>query len=172
MEQTEFSGHRVLLLGPKNHTTQILRSVLVLVGIGRCVPVEEYATALDLLSMEHFHAVFCVLDGEAQIRFLLAARRRHGILNPMVPIFLLEGQARRRQIEKARDSGATDIFTMPVSPKTVAAKLRSATQNPRAFIVAHDFFGPDRRAKMRPAYFGSDRRKKVPKRARLDFVHI
>jgi len=171
MEQTEFNAHRVLMLGPKNHAIQVLRSVLVIVGAGKIVHIEDLPAALDLLTMEHFHAVFCVLDDEAQSEFVIAARRRSAMLNPTIPIFMLQSHAKRRQIEKARDSGVTDFLTTPVSPKTVAAKLRVAMKNPRPFIVAQEFFGPDRRAKSRPDYLGSDRRKKAPRKMRLDLTH-
>ena len=172
MEQTEFSGHRVLVLGAKTHNIQILRSVLVMVGVGKIMQVEDGASAAHLLCVEHFNAVFCELGAEAQLAFVRMARRREGVLNPMIPIFLLQSQMRHRHIEKARDSGATDLLTIPVSPRTVAGKLRTATKTPRAFIVGQDFFGPDRRARLRPGYFGPDRRKKSPKKTRVDLVHI
>jgi hypothetical protein len=38
--------------------------------------------------------------------------------------------------------------------------------------VDKEFFGPDRRARVRPGYIGPDRRKKPPKKTRVDFVHI
>jgi CheY-like chemotaxis protein len=172
MEQTEFSGHRVLLLGAKTHNIQVLRSVLNIAGVGKVVHVEDSTAAVNLLAMEHFNAVFCELDADAQLRFVVAARRRECVLNPMIPIFLLQAQVRRRHVEKARDTGATDILTTPISPKTVAVKLRSAFKNPRAFIVAQEFFGPDRRAKARPAFNGGERRKRAPKKTRVDFIHI
>lgn len=172
MEQTEFSGHRVLLIGAKTHNVQVLRSVLAMVGVGKVVRAEDSTAAIKLLSIEHFHAAFCELEAEAQLRFALAARRRDAVLNPMIPIFLLQGQMRRRHLEKARDTGATDLLTTPLSPRTLASKLRAAMKDPRPFIVAQEFFGPDRRSKLRPAYFGKDRRKKAPKKTRVDFIHI
>ena len=172
MDQTEFSGHRVLLLGSKTHNVLILRSVLTMVGVGKMVQTEDRASALRLLCMEHFNAVFCELEAEAQLSFVRAARRREGTLNPMIPIFLLQSQMRHRHLEKARDCGATDLLTTPISPRTVAGKLRAATKTPRAFIVGQDFFGPDRRARARPGYIGPDRRKRSPKKTRVDIVHI
>jgi CheY-like chemotaxis protein len=172
MDQTEFGSHRVLLLGAKTHNIQILRSVLALVGVGKIIYTQDQDAALHLLRMEHFNAVFCELDAEAQLAFVRAARRREGLLNPMIPIFLLQSQMRRRHLEKARDSGATDLLTVPISPRTVAGKLRAATKTPRPFIVDKEFFGPDRRARVRPGYIGPDRRKKPPKKTRVDFVHI
>jgi CheY-like chemotaxis protein len=173
MEQMEFTAHRVLLLGAKNHhALLVLRSVLVMVGVGKVVLVEQGGGALDLLAVEHFHAVFCGLEGAAQLDFLTAARRRSTMLNPMVPIFLMQNHVKRGQLEKARDSGATDILTTPVSARTVAIKLRSAAKHPRPFIVAHEFFGPDRRSKARPAFSGTDRRKRAPKKMRFDLTQI
>src|SRR3569833_2359481 len=127
MEQTEFSRHRVLLLGGKTHNLQLLRWVLGIVGVGKAVQVDDSAAALKLLGEENYHAVFCELDSQAQVEFVLAARRRDAMLNPTIPIFLLQGQVRRRQVEPARDSGATDVLTTPISPRTVASKLRMVT---------------------------------------------
>lgn len=172
MERTEFDAHRVLMLGPKNHAIQVLRSVLAIVGVGKVAHVEDVASGLEILTMEHFHAVFCVLDGNAQSEFVIAARRNSAMLNPTIPIFLLQSYARRRQIEQARDCGVTDFLTTPVSAKTVADKLGAAVKNPRPFIVAQAFFGPDRRAKTRPAFSGTDRRRKASKKMRFDITHI
>ena len=41
MERTDFSRHRVLLVGPKSHTLQLLRSVMNISGVGKIVHVEE-----------------------------------------------------------------------------------------------------------------------------------
>jgi PleD family two-component response regulator len=171
MEQTEFSRHRVLLVGGKTHNLQLLRSVLTLIGVGKIAHAECEA-ALDLLASEHFHAVFCEQDTDTQIRFVLAARRRDAVLNPTIPIFLLQGLVRRRHVERARDSGAHDVITVPISPRTVATKLRAATKTPRTFIVAKEFFGPDRRSAMRPTFFGDERRKRAPKKTRYDLIQV
>jgi two-component system chemotaxis response regulator CheY len=174
MERIDFSAHRVLLVGAKTHAIQLLRSLLTNAGIGKVSHVEEGRRALELLSMEHFSAVFCDygLDEAAEKPFIVSARRGEGMLNPMIPIFVLQERARRRDVEKARDTGVTDVLTTPISPKTLLSKLQAATQTPRAFIVANEFFGPDRRAKARPSYFGRDRRTRVSKKARIDLTHI
>ena len=174
MDRADFSQHRVLLVGPKTHALQLLRSVMAIAGVGKMVHVEEARRALELLGTEHFHAVFysdkAASDGEKP--FVLAARRDEGMLNPMLPIFEFQERARRRDVEAARDSGVTDVLTMPISPKTLVTKLQVATHSPRPFIVATEFFGPDRRAKARPAFNGSDRRKRVVKKAKVDFTAI
>jgi DNA-binding response OmpR family regulator len=104
--------------------------------------------------------------------FPVAARRSNGMLNPMIPIFALREGARRRDVEQARDVGVTDILTTPISPKTIMSKLQAALTAPRPFIVATEFFGPDRRAKARAPYYGADRRTRVAKKAKVDFTAI
>lgn len=164
-----YSALRVLLVGGKAHALQTLRAALSIAGVTRLVQVEESARAIDMLSLEHFDIVFfdqraAAVEG---MPFAIAARRSVSVLNPMVPIFLLHDSACRSDVEKARDSGATDVLTCPISPKTVMAKLQAALVSPRSFIAAPDFFGPDRRAKARPVFRGADRRTKAARKARL-----
>lgn len=174
MDRSDFSSHRVLILGGKTHTIGILRSILGIAGVTQIIHVEETRRALELLSMEHFTAVFCdqLAEGMDGVSFPVAARRREGMLNPMIPIFALREGARRRDVEEARDVGATDVLTTPISPKTIMSKLHGALVAPRPFIVASEFFGPDRRAKARAPYYGSDRRTRVAKKAKVDFTQI
>ncbi|MBW8709448.1 MAG: hypothetical protein JF627_09350 [Alphaproteobacteria bacterium] len=174
MERTDFSRHRVLLVGPKSHALHLLRSVMTIAEVGKVVHVEEASRALELLRMEHFHAVF--YDGKVnragERPFVVAARRNEAMLNPTLPIFVFQERARRRDVEKARDFGVTDVLTIPISPRTLVTKLQIATHRPRPFVVATEFFGPDRRVPARPAYRGSDRRKRLAKKAKMDFTLI
>jgi PleD family two-component response regulator len=172
MERSEFASYRILLLGGKTHALTLLRSILSNAGVSNILQVEDTRRAMELLCWENFHAVFfdpsaCDdFDGEP---FALAARRRETVINPMVPIYAMQERARRRDVEKARDDGVTDVLTTPVSPRTVLAKLKAA---PRAFIVSRNFLGPDRRAAARAPWFGPDRRKRKAKKAKVDISHL
>lgn len=174
MERADFSSHRVLVLGGKTHTVTLLRSILNIIGIIRVTLVEDQSRALELLSREQFTSVFFdprALDAEG-LNFIVAARRQGGMLNPMIPIFALQDRARRRDVEKARDSGVTDVITAPISPHTLMTKLQTAVSAPRPFILSSQFFGPDRRSRARPPYYGADRRVRTARKAKLDFTHI
>jgi DNA-binding response OmpR family regulator len=103
---------------------------------------------------------------------MVAARRDKRVRNPMIPIFLFKERASRRDVEIARDIGVTDVLTMPINPKSLLDKLEAAASSPRPFIVAGEFFGPDRRARLRPAYRGADRRKLAPRKTKVDFVYL
>jgi two-component system chemotaxis response regulator CheY len=172
MERANLASARVLLVGEKNHTLALLRSVLNIAGVMNITHAEDSERAVYLLRMENFSAVFC--DQQAApieaMPFPLAARRLTGMHNPMLPIFVLKERAHRQDVEKARDIGATDFVTVPISPKTVINKLQAAITAPRPFIVAPEFFGPDRRAQRVP-FHGTERRKRVAKKTKIDLAN-
>ena len=169
MERADFAQLRIMLLSGKSHGAATLRSVLSIAGVSKIIPVDQSSRAIDLLTMEHFDAVFAEesCDAVEDLTFPLAVRRKAGILNPMIPVFVFQEQARRRDVEQARDTGAHDFLTCPISPKTVMAKLEAALVAPRPFIKAPEFFGPDRRAAARPAWYGDDRRVRSPRKVQV-----
>ena len=167
MTKLDLAAARVLIVGAKGHAGPTLRTVLTAAGITRIVMIDDPRRALDTLCSERFQAVFVEggtdLDG---MPFAQAARRSPSLLNPMIPIFVVYGGPRRRDVERSRDDGVTDVITRPMSPKTVSEKLRAALAAPRPFIAAPEFFGPDRRAKQR-TWRGEDRRTLAPKKTKV-----
>lgn len=174
MDRTDFSAQRILIVGPKTHTTGLLRTILNIIGVTRILQIADGGRALELLATEIFSAVFCGPDlpPVGDMSFAVAARRHNGMLNPTIPIFLVKERARRRDVETARDIGVTDVLTPPISPRTIMSKLRAAETSPRPFILASEFFGPDRRARNRAPWAGAERRKRQARKTRVDFHHI
>jgi CheY-like chemotaxis protein len=174
MERTEISRHPILIVGAKRHSLLLLRSVLGIAGIDRITHLTEARRAVAVLGHEQFGAVFCDWDVESVdgMGFAVAARRTRGVLNPMIPIFALQERARRRDVISARDEGVTDVITLPVSPRTLLRKLNAATAAPRPFIVAADFFGPDRRSRTGQAFAGKERRVRVARKTKVDFTLV
>jgi CheY-like chemotaxis protein len=167
-EQGEFEELQVLIASGRPHTVQLLRQVLTMLGIRRATAVAQSQSAIELLRGNSFAALFCdeqLTDAEAEA-FVLAARRTPGLVNPMIPIFLVCTGPKRRTVEAARDLGFTDVLARPLSATTVRRKLRSALVQPRPFIVAGEFFGPDRRAGSK-AWKGGERRKRQPRKVRV-----
>src|SRR5580698_2736099 len=145
MNKPDYSRLRVLLVAGKNHAAHTLRAVLAIAGVTRIDQVEDSRAAIERLSRDDFDIVFCD-DASAPfngLSFPMAVRHTPSVCNPMLPVFVFREQAWRRNVEKARDTGATDFITCPVSPKTITDKLTAAITNPRPFIKASEFFGPD-----------------------------
>jgi CheY-like chemotaxis protein len=167
--EIEIRKLRVLIVGGRAASVQILRTVFSMMGLRQIQAVPESARAIDALRSQRFSAIFCdaLAEPYKNMPFPLAARRVPGILNPMTPLFVIYSEARKSQVEFARDSGATDVFARPISAATVERKLRAALATPRSFIVAPDFFGPDRRTQRPSKYYGEDRRVRAAKKTKF-----
>ncbi len=168
-EKADLKSLRVLLVGGKPASVQILRTAFGLLGMKQVAAIAESARAIEALRSQTFAAIFCDAGAEQfkGMNFPVAARRAPGIVNPMTPLFVIYTNARQRQVEHARDVGVTDVLTHPVSAATIARKLRVALQAPRPFIVAPTFFGPDRRGKRAQVWSGDERRKRVAKKTKV-----
>jgi CheY-like chemotaxis protein len=169
MQMENLSDVRVLLVARKGAGTQILRTVFTLAGVNKITLTDEPRRAIELLCIEHFHAVF--VEGAQEhdgMPFAIAARRIPAMLNPMIAIFAVFPEARKQDVEQARDLGVHDVICRPVSPKTIASKLRGVLAAPRPFIAAPSFFGPDRRSKDRAgATPNQERRNRAAKKTKV-----
>jgi two-component system chemotaxis response regulator CheY len=170
MPVDNLSDTRILLLARKSSSTKILRTVFNIAGLSRVSSVDEPRHAIELLCTEHFNAVF--VEGAMEhdgMPFALAARRLPALINPMIAMFAVFPEARKRDVETARDLGVHDVICRPVSPKIVIAKLRGVLADPRPFIAAPNFFGPDRRAKSRAhdRIPGEERRARTGKKTKM-----
>ena len=175
MQQVNLSRLRVLIVGAKGYAASLLRGVLSVNGINRVCVIEDAGRALDLLRSENFDIVFIEEQLEVEGKpFPTAARRSKALINPLIPIILVCSGARRRDVERSRDLGVNDVITRPFSPKTLMNKLVPALMAPRPFIAAPQFFGPDRRSKLRAdaPLFRQDRRKRKPQKTRIQIVEI
>ena len=79
-----------------------------------------------------------------------------------MPVIVMSGYTTEVLTEISRDMGAHEILVKPVSGKLLASRICSVIDNPRPFIEAGDFFGPDRRRQALP-YEGPDKRVEAPK---------
>lgn len=168
-EKTDFRVLRILLVGGKPYVVQTLRTVLGGAGVREIEYAPDSTRALEILRHQVFSAIFCDETAEPVegVKFAIAARRTPGMVNPLLPIFMISGRAHKNLIENARDEGLTDVLARPISTATIIRKLRTALEFPRSFIASPEFFGPDRRSASRSAFYGQDRRKNRPKKVRL-----
>lgn len=138
---------RVLILDEKGHGRSLLRSLLLSLGLQRIVALTNTTEALAVLRDERFDLMF--LDELAgplnPVAFIKALRRDLSTRDVTMPVVLVSAGAGRRQIMLARDAGANDVISKPVSAETVERKLRTLLFAPQTFVTAKTFMGPDRR---------------------------
>lgn len=66
-----------------------------------------------------------------------------------IPVLFCTAHTTQQVVTKGRDVGATEILMKPVSAEKLAHRLLHIIDNPRPYVKAPDFFGPDRRRKNR-----------------------
>lgn len=75
-----------------------------------------------------------------------------------MPILFCTAHTTERVVTEGRDFGTNEIMVKPVSAQKLAARLLHIIDNPRPYIKAPNYFGPDRRRKSMP-FTGPERRK-------------
>ncbi len=88
---------------------------------------------------------------EDRLKLVRTIRESEGAPFRDTPIVLMSQPRSRRQIENARDVGVSEFLITPIAPVTLQNRLRSLDDQPRDFISASRFNGPDRRRRARRA---------------------
>ena len=100
--------------------------------------------------------VMPLFDG---LEFVQMIRQPDSNLNPYVPIIMLSAHSERHRVLEARDAGVNDFLCKPISAKSLHQRISAILLNPRPFIRAASYFGPDRRRQTAAvAYRGPERR--------------
>lgn len=74
-----------------------------------------------------------------------------------LPIIVVSGYTTEKVTFLTRDLGANETMVKPISGTALASRICTVIDNPRPFIKAPEYFGPDRRRQQTP-YGGNDKR--------------
>ena len=96
------------------------------------------------------------LDGMDGVAFTRKLRASTDCQNRYVPIIMMSAAPDARRIAAARDAGITEFLRKPFAANHLQARLTSIEANPRGFIEADQYSGPDRRR--RTVGVGEERR--------------
>lgn len=137
----------------------LLRDMLAAFGIKEIEVVSDGRKAFDAL--RHFPADLVITDWVMEaidgLEFTRLVRTAPASPNPYIPIIMLTSQSTADRVLQARDSGITEFLIKPLTANGLYNRIASIVQNPRRFVRADDFFGPDRRRADRD-YMGEERR--------------
>jgi CheY-like chemotaxis protein len=145
--QAHLDRLRVLIVDDNPHMITIVKSILHGFGVRHIVDARDAAEAflrlregpVDIAIVDY---ELGVLDG---VEFLKLVRSGKDVLNAFLPIIMLTSHSERSHVIAARDAGVTEFCAKPISAKDLWAKLAECVSNPRQFVRATGFFGPDRR---------------------------
>lgn len=151
---------RFLVVDDNVHMLNIVKTILRGFGAVHVVEAREPHDALAALRGGAIDIVVLdyVMDGEDGVAFLRRLRQDPRSPAPFVPVIMLTAHSEKARVEAARDAGATEFCAKPITAAEMLRKITAVIDNPRPFIRAETYFGPDRRRKADPDYKGDERR--------------
>lgn len=166
---------RVLLLDDNTRSLRILSSALTGFGVRtthRCTTAAEAQRVLasHVIDLIIADCDLAETDGFDFVHWL----RRSGIEeNAFTPVVMVTGHTELFKVRKARDCGANFIVAKPVTPSVLLERIVWVARDPRPFVEAGQYMGPDRRHKeVAPPKGARDRRTKKAKAAAADAALI
>lgn len=160
---------RVLAVEDYPFMADLISTMLREFGVGHIVQainIQEAKEVLTLFNSESAdprNAIDIVItdwlmpDGDGP-EFLKWIRDHRKAQIKFLPTILCSAYASEDIVKIARDSGANEALVKPVSAIKMARRILHVVDNPRPYIKAPAFFGPDRRRKQEKME-GEDRRK-------------
>lgn len=79
-----------------------------------------------------------------------------------LPVIMLTGRGELSDVQTARDVGITEFVVKPFSAQTLFKRIEQVVDQPRKFVIAKAYTGPERRRRGAPPVGVMDRRIRMP----------
>lgn len=158
---TAANAQTVLVLDDNRFQQQVLRMILIGLGVKDVAAAKDVDEALQIMSEKKFDLVIADyrLGGKSGADFTRLVRgARDGAGDRFIPIIACTSDTMPEVIRELRDAGADEILGKPVSAQSVATKIDAVINARRRFVSSSNFFGPDRRRQSRSPAAGVERR--------------
>jgi CheY-like chemotaxis protein len=154
------NAQSVLVLDDNRFQQQVLRMLLIGLGVKDVAAAKDVDEALQILGEQKFDLVIADyrLGGKSGADFTRLVRGARGVGDRFIPIIACTSDTMPEVIRELRDAGADEILGKPVSSQALAAKIDSVINARRRFVSSSNFFGPDRRRQSRGPAAGVERR--------------
>ena len=156
---TGFAALELLVIDDNAQMRTIIGTVLAAAGVRKLHYAPDGRRGLEALRRTMIDVAFVdyEMPGMNGLDFLSAVR---SLTTPerFMPLIMLTGHSDLRRILAARDRGVNEFLGKPVTAKSILTRLTTVILNPRPFIAAPRYFGPDRRRKTLPGHAGPKRR--------------
>jgi two-component system chemotaxis response regulator CheY len=152
-------SHDVLIAEPSAHMVSLIGGMLRGIGWRDFRSAHDAQSVMTELNTRLFKVVLIddALDGMDGIEVTRHLRASVDCKNRYVPIIMMSSAPDAKRIADARDAGVTEFLRKPFAAAHLLSRLTSIEANPRGFIEANSFTGPDRRRKTVDV-LGKDRR--------------
>lgn len=158
---TGFGDCRALILDPVTASRRLLRDMLCMAEVGAVGCCADPSEAWSGLMAAGTARTLLFLDwsNRCDAPALLTALRAAGHPVRFLPVVVMSGFHGMAAAGRARDAGATEYMLKPFSLDVVRSRLRAALFQPRLFVAADGYFGPDRRRRRLPPADNGERRR-------------
>ncbi len=137
----------ILLVEDEPDLTYLVKQVLQSLGFKNVTAVSNGRQALEKV-LEHTYKII-ITDWEMKpmsgIEFVKYLRTLVPAPNCYTPVLMFTGRTSLADVEMARDAGVNEFLAKPFSASELSKRLLTSIQNPRQFIFAEEYAGPDRR---------------------------
>jgi CheY-like chemotaxis protein len=140
---------RVLLADRDSRTSTLVHRTLFSFGFRHIDMVNSGEAALESLRRNPYDLIItewnmAPTDGLTLVKEIRRARDDQRIRRD-IPIIMLTAQSEKDNVEAARDAGINEFIVKPFTAKTISNRIVTVVDNPRSFIEAPGYIGPDRR---------------------------
>jgi two-component system, chemotaxis family, chemotaxis protein CheY len=156
-----FREFTLLVIDDNAHMRTIISYVAKACGITRIAEADDGAQAFELMRTERFSCATVDLNMTpiSGLEFVRMIRTSRDSPDPYLPIIVISAYSERSQVNAARDAGADEFLTKPVTAAALLQRMHAVVNRRRPFIVGPNFTGPDRRRRDDPKNRGRLRRK-------------
>jgi CheY-like chemotaxis protein len=159
VRQKQFPDVRVLLVERNSQNISLYQFALEDMGFGQIMLAMNTEEALDQM---YFNAPSLIILGDGLYpkgltEFMADIRQGKTGVAKDVPVVVIAAGGTKSTIERARDSGVTEMVSLPLTANSLRLRVRTALKASREFIDKVAYQGPDRRRRTQAN--GNDRRK-------------
>jgi two-component system, chemotaxis family, chemotaxis protein CheY len=151
----------ILLADSNSYLRRVVTGMLRGFGANKIMEAEDSTRLFNALTGQKIDLLLCdaQLPSLGGLKATRTIRRNAKNENRTIPILLMTSYATEMVIKNARDAGANMVISKPMSPSSLYDRLGWIAFNPRPFVDAANYFGPDRRFKIEGYPGGVGRRK-------------
>jgi CheY-like chemotaxis protein len=151
----------LLIVDDNAHMRTIISYVARACGISN---IEEASSGAEAFERMRSRKVDCAtvdinMDPINGLEFVQMLRTSKDSPDPYLPVIMISAHSERSQVAAARDAGADEFLTKPVTAAALLKRLAAVVERRRPFIMSRVYTGPDRRRRADADHRGPKRRR-------------
>ncbi len=164
MNQKPIQEMNVFIVDDDRHMRMLIRNMVFALGFKDVVETRDGAAALEELKTSRADFILCDMKMEPMGGLEFVKLLRSDPENPhrFVPVIMITAYAELETVANARDAGVSEFMAKPLSADALNKRIQRVLMDPRQFVEAPDFVGPDRRRIKKDELGGEDRRQTPP----------